>query len=89
MKKIYMYRAFKKISAVGKINILTSIVNFAGFQQNNSIFMQRDLTFKKYQSQGKFIFQQVIAKHQEFRHFSIKLVLICTFMYKKKKESCN
>ena len=61
-----MHRASKKISAEEKIHVLAIIREFYRFRRNDSVFMQRDLTFKKYQSQRKFIFQQLVAKHYEF-----------------------
>ena len=68
-----MYRTLKKYQQREKFIIY-----------NNSLLqniMQWDLTFKKYQLQGKFIFQQVIAKQKNFPIFNKNGLFM-------KKKSC-
>ena len=45
--------------------------------------MQMDRTLKKYDPQGKFIFQQLVAKNHEFCLFLIKY-----HIYAKRKKNC-
>ena len=62
MKNIWMYRAFrKKIRNGGNSYFEKLLASFASFRLNNNAIMQRNRTFKKYQTKVKFIFQQVVA----------------------------
>ena len=41
--------------------------NFADFQQNNSLFMQKNHKFKKFYPLGKFRFQQLVVNFTDFQ----------------------
>ena len=48
-----------------KVPTSTDVANFANFQQNNHVFMQKNIAYKKY-LRAKFIFWQLMANSADF-----------------------
>ena len=64
--------------------VLRNIAYFASFQRNNSVIVQNDCGFKKYQLWKKFIFWQLVAKISNFTDIRGNNEV---FMQKKKKRA--
>ena len=53
---------------------MSKIKNFADFQKNDDVFMQKNHAFKKYQLQEKLIFSQLVENFADFRQNNSVLV---------------